>query len=176
MKRFIAALTLVLILALLAVPAQAKAPRNGKYIDASGNIFIMKNGRPRTGHFKYKGKWYYGHKTNDGPYVKGSCTAGEMRVERGNKWYAYNLDGTMIRKDQYVHRGRRRILQLDIRIRNHTVRYVYGTARGSIGSRYSTREGRMQFLDDDGEWRTYEGMPYYPPYVDDRGLRTVLGG
>ena len=91
-----------------------------------------------------------------------------MRVERGNKWYAYGLDGAMIRKDQYVHRGRRRILQLDIRSRNHTVRYVYGTARGSIGSRYSTREGRMQYMDDDGEWRTYEGMPYYPPYVDDQ--------
>ena len=168
MKRFTVALTLVLILALLAVPAQAKAPRNGKYIDKYGNIFIMKDGKPRTGHFRYKGKWYYGHKTDDGPYWKGSCTAGEMRVERGNKWYAYGLDGAMIRKDQYVHRGRKRILQLDIRSRNHTVRYVYGTARGSIGSRYSTREGRMQFLDDDGEWRTYEGMPYYPPYVDDQ--------
>lgn len=167
-KSRIVILVLAIMLICSAMVVEAKPPRNGKYIDRYGNIYIYKNGKPRTGHFRYKGKWYYGHKSGNGPYWKGSCTAGEMRVERGNKWYAYNLDGSMIRKDTYVHRGRRRIKQLDIRSKDHTVRYVYGTARGSIGSRYSTSEGRMQYLDDNGRWRSYESMPYYPPYVDNQ--------
>ena len=164
MKRAIA--ILLILVALLAIPAEAKAPRNGKYYDAQGHIFIMRHGKPRTGHFKYKGKWYYGHKTSTKKYPKGSCTAGDMRVERGNKWYAYHYDGTMFRYDRYVRKGRDVILQLDIRSRDHTVRYIYGTSMRTRGHRYSTKLCRMQYLDERDVWRTYEGMPYYPDFVD----------
>lgn len=174
-KKRVAVALVILILAMLAammtisVSAKTRIPRNGKYIDAAGHIYIMRHGKPRLGHFRYKGRLYYGHRTSSATYPKGSCTAGDMRIEKGNRWYAYGTDGAMIRKDMYVKKGRtKRILQLDIRSRDHTVRYVYGTARGSIGSRYSTAEGRMQYQDDKGKWRSYEGMPYYPPYVDDQ--------
>lgn len=166
LKMLLIVAVVVIIAAMSASPADAKKVKDGKRV-VNGYVYIFKHGKPRTGHFRYKGKWYYGHKTGSATYPKGSCTAGDMRVEKGNKWYAYGTDGAMIRKDQYVRKGRtRKILQLDIRSKDHTVRYVYGTARGSIGSRYSTKEWRMQYLDDDGEWKTYEGMPYYPPYVD----------
>lgn len=168
-KKFALMLILALIICTMPVIAKTKIPRNGKYIDKYGHIYIMRNGKPRTGHFKYHGKWYYGHKTSSPDYPKGSCTAGDMRVENGNKWYAYGTDGAMIRKDVYVKKGRtKRILQLDIRHRNHTVRYVYGTSRGSIGSRYSTKSGRMEYQDANGKWHAYVGMPYYPPYVDNQ--------
>lgn len=160
-------LTIMLILALIicTMPVMAK-PRNGRYIDKAGHVYIMKNGKPRTGYFKYKGKWYYGHKTGTNVYPKGSVTAGDMRIKNG-KWYAYGVDGARITKDVYVRKGRtKKILQLDIRHRNGTVRYIYGTARGNLGSRYSTKLGRMQYMDDKGKWHDVEGMPFYPGYVD----------
>ena len=148
--------------------AEAKAPRDGKHV-IDGYVYIFKDGKPRTGHFKYHGKWYYGHKTESPTYPKGSCTANDMRVEKGNKWYAYGADGAMVTKDRYAKMDYlEKILELDVRKRDHTVRYVYGIELGSIGSRYSTEEMRMQFLDCDGKWYTYEGMQYYPPYVDDQ--------
>ena len=161
-------LTILLIIAIIcatAVTAEAKIPRNGRYIDKHGYIYIMKHGKPRTGYFKYHGKWYYGHKTGTKVYPKGSVTAGDMRIKNG-KWYAYGTNGARITKDVYVRKGRtKKILQLDIRHRDHTVRYIYGTARGNLGSRYSTKLGRMQYYEN-GEWHDVEGMPFYPGYVD----------
>lgn len=159
-------MTLALIVALIicTMPVMAKVPRNGKYIDAQGHIYIMRHGKPRTGYFTYHGKKYYGHKTGTKVYPKGSVTAGDMRIKNG-KWYAYGVDGARINKDLYVRKGRKKILQLDIRHRDHTVRYIYGTARGNLGSRYSTRLGRMQYYED-GSWHDVEGMPFYPGYVD----------
>lgn len=160
-------MTLALIVALIicTMPVMAKVPRNGKYIDAQGHIYIMRHGKPRTGYFTYHGKKYYGHKTGSLVYPKGSVTAGDMRIRNG-KWYAYGVDGARINKDLYVRKGRKKILQLDIRHRDHTVRYIYGTARGNLGSRYSTKLGRMQYMDDKGKWHDVEGMPFYPGYVD----------
>ena len=153
----------VLTVCLAFVTAEAKTPRNGKVI-RNGYVYIYKNGRPRTGYFTYHGKKYYGHKTGSLVYPKGSCTAGDMRIKNG-RWYAFGLDGARISKDVYVRKGNKKILQLDIRHRDHTVRYIYGTARGSLGSRYSTKLGRMQYYAA-GEWHDVEGMPFYPGYVD----------
>ena len=168
MKRKITLVFMILMLITIVVPTYAKSniPENGKYSDAQGHIYIMKNGKPRTGHFKYKGKWYYGHKTSTKKYPKGSCTAGEMRIEKGDKWYAYKYDGTMYTKDVYVRKGRfKKYLSVDIRSRNHTVRYVYNTTRKGLGYRYSTKEKRMQYWKN-GKWKTIEGMQFIPDYVD----------
>ena len=163
-KKMMMMAVIIMLLAAVAVPVSAKTVKNGKVVK-NGYIYILKNGKPRTGYFRYKGKSYYGHKTGTKIYPKGSCTAGDMRIRSG-KWYAYGLDGAKIKKDLYVRKGHKKILQLDIRHRDHTVRYVYGTARGNLGSRYSTRLGRMQYIDDKGEWHDVEGMPFYPGYVD----------
>lgn len=164
MKKKRMMIMLILAMMICTMPAMAKIPRNGKYIDARGHIYIMRHGKPRTGYFTYKGKKYYGHKTGTLIYPKGSVTAGDMRIRHG-KWYAYGIDGARINKDLYVRKGRKRILQIDIRNRDHTVRYIYGTARGNLGSRYSTKLGRMQYYED-GSWHDVEGMPFYPGYVD----------
>lgn len=166
MKRMIILFAVMTLLttAVFGISAEAKARRkDGKYV-IGGYVYIYKNGRPRTGYFHYKGKSYYGHKTGTNVYPKGSCTAGDMRIRNG-KWYAYGTDGAKIKKDLYVRKGSKKILQLDIRHRDHTVRYVYGTARGNLGSRYSTKLGRMQYYEA-GEWHDVEGMPFYPGYVD----------
>ncbi len=164
MKRAIAMFVCVLC---LAMTVQAKAPANGKYMDKEGHIFIMKNGKPQKGYFKYRGKWYYGHGHASKKYPRGSVTTGELRITSTGRWYAFASDGTMITKDTFVRKGRtRRLPVLDIRSRDHTVRYIYGTTRFTIGHRYSTAEMRMQEMDDNGKWRTVEGMPFVPEYVD----------
>lgn len=164
-KLVIAALCIIMVVATFAVSTSAKssAPRNGKYIDRQGHMYIMKHGKPRTGYFKYHGKYYYGHKTSSKKYPKGSVTVGQFRIKSGNRWYAYNSNGAMIRKDTYVRKGRiKKILKVDIRSRNHTVRYVYGTSRYTIGTRYSTALQRREWMDENGKWHTYEGMPFVP--------------
>jgi hypothetical protein len=158
-------LVLAIMLICSAMVVEAKLPRNGKYIDKAGNVYIMSHGKPKTGYFTYKGKHYYGHKTATKKYPKGSLTVGEMRIRDG-KWYAYGTDGARIEKDQYVRKGRQRIMQLDIKSRNHSVRYIYGTARTTLGTRYSTRLKRTQHMDDKGKWHDVEGMQYIPYYVD----------
>lgn len=167
MKKMTAALIVLIMLAGMLVTAEAKAPRDGKYIDKEGHIFIMKNGKPRTGYFSYKGKWYYGHGHNSRKYPRGSVTTGELRITSTGRWYAFASDGTMVTKDTFMRKGRtRRLPVLDIRSRNHTVRYIYGATRFTIGHRYSTAEMRMQEMDEKGRWRTVEGMPFVPEYVD----------
>ena len=140
-------------------------PRNGKYIDAHGYIYIMKNGKPRTGYFKYKGNWYYGHRIK-GRYPKGSVTQGEIRRKDSHCWYAYGDDGKRINYDWYAKKGKKRILELDIRRKDHTVRAIYGVSRCTLGTRYNTKDMRMQYCDENGKWRFIEGMPFLPEYVD----------
>lgn len=167
MKKKTMLLMMVLLIVLCAVPVAASAPRNGRYTDRAGHIFIYKNGRPRTGYFKWRGSWYYGHKTGSAEYPRGSVAVGQMRIKSPGRWYAYDEQGRRISRDQYVRKGRtRKILQLDIRSRNRTVRYIYGTSRHTIGTRYSTALMRMQWQDDRGRWHTYEGMQWVPEYVD----------
>ena len=142
------------------VEAKKTTPRNGWYTDYSGTYYY-RNGKPKTGYFKVHGKTYYGHKTNSVRYPKGSITKGQMRIRNG-KWYAFRTDGARYDKDAYVNDGRRKIPEIDIRSRDHTVRYVYETARTRLGYRYSTREKRLQQIDDNGKWRTVEGMQFIP--------------
>ena len=140
------------------------AKKNGIVTDSAGHIYIYKNGKVRTGYFKYKGKTYYGHKTSTKKYPRGSVTCGEMRIKNG-KWYAFSYKGARYDKDTY-HNGR---LQLDIRSRNHTVRYVYMTARTQLGKRYSTKHKRWQEIGDDGKWHDMPGMQVIPyGWVDDQ--------
>lgn len=160
-------MTLMLVLALIicTMPVMAKVPKNGRYIDKHGFIYIMRNGKPRTGYFRYHGKWYYGHKTA-GRYPKGAVTQGEIRRKDASHWYAYDDSGKRIDKDWYARKGKKRILELDIRSRNKTVRYIYGVSRCTTGTRYSTTEMRMQEAIGSGRWRTMEGMQFLPEYVD----------
>lgn len=162
-KLVIAALCMMMVVAFFATSVSAK-PKNGRWTDPkTGHVYIMKNGKPRTGYFKYHGKYYYGHKTSSRAYPKGSVTQGQFRIKSPGKWLAYDVGGAQIRKDTYVRKGRtRKIPELDIRSKNKTVRYIYGTARHTIGTRYSTALMRMQWMDDKGKWHTYEGMQYIP--------------
>ena len=157
MKHITAATLICLItVALTVTTAEAKVPRNGRYTDAAGHIYIMSHGKPKTGYFRYHGAWYYGHKTSTAKYPRGSVTTGEMRIRSDNRWFAYGSDGKRINKDQYVRKSRtRKILQLDIRSRDHSVRYVYQTATTRRGYRYNTQRKRWQQMDDSGKWVDY---------------------
>lgn len=166
MKRTTATLICLIIILMLGTAIEAKTARIERRTDAHGHIYILKNGKPRTGYFYYHGKLYYGHRTGSKKYPKGSCTAGDMRIRNG-KWYAFDVYGRRIERDQYRIKGRnRKILVLDIRHKNKTVRYIYGTTRRTLGTRYSTAEMRMQEEVTFGKWRTIEGMPFLPDYVD----------
>ena len=156
-------LTIAFLSIFFCIMAEAKTPRNGKYVDTQGHIYIMSHGKPKTGYFKWHGKWYYGHWTSSKQYPKGSVTVGQFRIKSPGKWYAYGQDGAMIRHDTYVRKGRtQKIKELDIRSRNKTVRYIYGTSRTRLGTRYSTSLMRMQYMDENGKWKTEEGMQYIP--------------
>lgn len=139
----------------------AKTSKKTGWVTKSGNTYYYKNGKPKTGYFKVKGKTYYGHKTSSAKYPKGSVTKGQMRIKNG-KWYAFGTDGARYDKDKYVRKGRKKYIELDIRSRNNSVRYVYSTARTQLGRRYSTARKRYQVLGEDDEWHTVEGMQFIP--------------
>jgi hypothetical protein len=125
---------LMLILALLicTLPVMAKVPRNGKHIDREGNVFIMRHGKPRTGWFRYHGKWYYGHRTNSRLYPKGSCTAGEFRF-KGRKLYYFNNDGTKLtHSTEFIALNRH----------STSVKYI----RSGRMTRYNVKRRRYQWL------------------------------
>lgn len=160
-KLVIAALCMMMVVAFFATSVSAK-PKNGRWTDPkTGYVYIMKNGKPRTGYFTYHGKHYYGHKTNSKKYPKGSVTRGQFRIRSGNKWYAYSVRGTRYEKDHYIRWGRFKI-RPDLKIRkDHTVKYVYCITSTSY-MRYSTKELRMQEETTFGKWRTIEGMQFIP--------------
>lgn len=171
MKRIIA---IILALVLLTTPVTAQVcdltkaktemtAKTGIFVE-KGQYYLYKNGRKQFGHIKYKGNYYYAHKTGSKAYPKGSLTKGQFRIEKGNRWFAYSIDhGKMYVKNHYVRKGRfRRVLDLEIR-KDHTVKYVYNnasTVRGSI--RYSTAERRLQRDEGFGDWHTVEGMQFIP--------------
>ena len=160
-KLVIAALCMMIVVAFFATSVSAK-PKNGRWTDPkTGYVYIMKNGKPRTGYFKYHGKHYYGHKTSSRKYPKGSVTRGQFRIRSGNRWYAYSVRGTRYEKDHYIRWGRFKI-RPDLKIRkDHTVKYVYCITSTSY-MRYSTKELRMQEEALSGGWRTIEGMQFIP--------------
>ncbi|MBR2259634.1 MAG: hypothetical protein IJ899_20325 [Blautia sp.] len=145
---------------------QAKTEMTAKtgIYEYKGHWYLYKNGRKQYGHIKYKGNYYYAHRTSSRKYPRGSLTKGQFRIESGNRWFAYSIDhGKMYVKNHYVRKGRfKRYLDLAIR-KDRTVAYVYdnsSTVRGAI--RYSTRERRLQRDLSFGQWKTIEGMQFIP--------------
>ena len=171
MKRIMA---IILALVLLTTPVTAQTcdlrhaktemtAKTGIY-EKGGHWYLYIGGKMQFGHIKYKGNYYYAHRTSSRKYPRGSLTKGQFRIEKGNKWFAYSIDhGKMYTKNHYIRKGRfKRYLDLAIR-KDRTVAYVYdnsSTVRGAI--RYSTRERRLQRDLSFGQWRTIEGMQFIP--------------
>ena len=131
-KRLSIALLIILILC-MGIPASARTPRNGRYIDRTGHIYIMRNGKPRTGWFKYHGKTYYGHKTSSPSYPKGSVTTDAFRI-RNNKIYYFKHNGQkMTHSSKYI----------ELRRGGTSVKYIY---YGDTGARwrYNAKVHRYQ--------------------------------
>ena len=151
-KLIITALCVIMIVSTFAVSTFAKSsvPRNGRYIDSQGYIYIMKHGKPRTGWFKYHGKVYYGHKTKSACYPKGSVAQNTFRVKH-NRMYYFNDKGEKITKStRYI----------GLRKGRTSVHYVY--MPGSRWERYNAKHRRFQYLDRrTGKWRDI-GMQCYP--------------
>lgn len=148
-KKLIILITFLVILT--AIPVSAKVPRNGKYTDAQGHIYIMKHGKPRTGWFKYHGKWYYGHKTSSPSYPKGSVTTDAFRI-RGSRIYYFQHNGKkMEHSSRYIY----------LRRGGTSVKYIY---YGDTGARwrYNARAHRYQYLHPrTGKWEDL-GMQCWP--------------
>ena len=171
MKRIVA---IILALVLLTTPVtaqvcdltKAKHTMTAKtgIFEYKGHWYLYIGGKMQLGHIRYKGNYYYAHRTSSKRYPKGSLTKGQFRIEKGNRWFAYSIDhGKMYTKNHYICKGRfKRFLDLAIR-KDRTVAYVYdnsSTVRGAI--RYSTRERRLQRDLSFGQWRTIEGMQFIP--------------
>ena len=136
-------------------------------VERDGHYYIYKRGRMLTGKVKYKGHWYYCHRTASKDYPYGSMTRGMMRIESGNRWYAYKWDGTMYTSNVYHRKGPvRRILEVEIDRKTHCVKYVYGISVRTRGWRYSTAELRWQREVAFGKYRTVESMQSIPDWVD----------
>lgn len=151
-KLVITALCVIMVVSTFAVSTFAKSsvPRNGRYIDSQGYIYIMKHGKPRTGWFKYHGKVYYGHKTKSACYPKGSVAQNTFRVKH-NRMYYFNDKGEKITKStRYI----------GLRKGRTSVHYVY--MPGSRWERYNAKHRRFQYLDRrTGKWRDI-GMQCWP--------------
>lgn len=174
MKRTVA--ILMILVCILITPAtinaqtcdlnQAKTEMTAKtgIFEYKGHWYLYIGGKMQLGHIRYKGGYYYAHRTGSKKYPRGSLTKGQFRIERGNRWYAYSINkGKMYTRNTYIRKGRfKRSLDLAIR-KDRTVAYVYdnsSTVRGAI--RYSTAERRLQRDLSFGEWRTVEGMQFVP--------------
>ena len=144
----------------------AQKPLEG-IVEHKGHYYIYKRGRMLTGKVKYRGKWYYCHKTASKDYPYGSMVRGMMRIEPGNKWYAYCWDGHMYTSNVYYRKGRfKKILGVEINRKTHCVKYVYQTAAINRGWRYSTAELRWQREIMYGRYKTVESMQTIPDWVD----------
>ena len=122
-----------------------------KHTTCNGDTYIIKKGKVQTGWVKYNGSTYYCHKTSSLQYPKGSVYKGGYKILHG-KWYCFDSKGRLITKDTR---------SLDIRSKDHTVRYIYGTSMTSRGTRYSTRRKRYQEMDEKGKWHDV-GMQVIP--------------
>lgn len=131
--------------------AKGVEPINEKYTTANGDIFIVKNGKLRSGWVNFKGATYYCHKTESLEYPKYSVYAGGYKIIHG-KWYCFDSLGRLVKKDTR---------SLDIRSKDHSVRYIYGTSMKSRGLRYSTSARRYQEMDEKGKWHDV-GMEIVP--------------
>ncbi len=149
-KLVIAALCIIMIVSIFGVSTFAKSsvPRNGRYIDGQGCVYIMKHGKPRTGWFKYHGKTYYGHKTESACYPKGSVSQNTFRVKHG-RMYFFNNKGEKITRDiDYV------------KLRHHRTSVHYVLIPGTPWMRYNAKHKRYQYLRG-SKWCDV-GMQCYP--------------
>lgn len=150
-----AALLLALAVILLigsTTTAQAKKtpPRNGKYVDAAGNIYIYRHGKPRTGWFTYKGRRYYGHKSKSRMYPVGAVARNTFREKNGKLYYFGDDGGKQTHDSRYI----------TINKKGTSVHYIY--APGIIRRyRYNVNHKRYQYLNDAGRWEDV-GMQCWP--------------
>lgn len=109
--------------------------------DGSGNLYIVKNGKIRTGLVHCRGRIYYAHKTRSRKYPTASLVKNEYKVIRGS-WYYFGSDGSAQRRDSHY---------IDVRSRDCTVRYIYtpGTGRRQ---RFNTSSWRYE-RKINGRWR-----------------------
>lgn len=131
--------------------AYAKGPDqiNEQHMTANGDRFIVKDGKLRSGWVKFRGRTYYCHKTESLDYPKYSMYSGGFKI-LGGKWYCFDNAGRLITKDTTT---------LDIRSKDHTIRYVY--IPGNYRLRYSTAHRRYQEMDAAGKWHD-AGMEIIP--------------
>ena len=147
-KILICTLLCTMILAIPAFAKRSKVPRNGKYIDPTGHIYIMKHGKPRTGYFTFPGKTYYGHKTSSSSYPKGSCTADALIIRHGKMYYFKSNGQKQTKSSRYITLNR------------HSTSVKYLTA-GRM-SRYNANRHCYQWLNpNSGRWED-TGMLCYP--------------
>lgn len=145
---------LLLLMLILTMPVSAKGI-TGRAKDPAGNLYIVKDGEIQTGHFRYHGKWYYGHATNSGNPI-GSLTADAFRVDPMNRWTYYQKNGAALRKNTHY-------IKLNSK---GNVKYIYvpGTRQKQ---RYNTKLHRYQ-MKRKGRWEDV-GMQCYPwGQVDDQ--------
>lgn len=140
---------LILIVAILlimatfaAVLAEAKTPRNGKRMDAQGNIYIYKHGKLKTGWFTYHGKRYYGHKTKSACYPVGSVTQQGFRLKNGKMYYFGRGGAKLTHNDRYIGLNRH----------STSVHYIYAPGMGGRRYRYNANRRRYQYLTNSGRW------------------------
>lgn len=158
----IMALLIIIFVPAMCTPAIAKGKTG--IVKSGGHLYFYKNGKKQTGWIRYKNNTYYAHKTGSKKYPKGSLTRKQFRIRGNNKWYGFDQNGRMYKKDYYRVTGPyRKTLVLKIR-KNHTVQYIY---TGKRGYRYSTAELRYQYARVGKNYRTVEGMQCIPPgWVD----------
>jgi len=147
-KLVIAALCMMMVVAFFATSVSAK-PKNGRWTDPkTGHVYIMKNGKPRTGYFKYHGKTYYGHKTSSSSYPKGSCTTDALRIRHGKMYYFKSNGQKQTKSSRYI------------KLNHHSTSVKYLTA-GRM-SRYNANRRCYQWLNpNSGRWED-TGMACYP--------------
>lgn len=141
----------ILLVTAVAITAEAKTPRNGKYADKAGHIYILRHGKPRTGWFRYHGKLYYGHKTSSTSYPKGSVTTDAFRIRNGRLYYMQHDGRKMTHSSEFI----------KLRKGGTSVRYIYFADEGSRW-RYNARLHRYQSKDPGtGRWEDV-GMQCWP--------------
>lgn len=135
------------------IMAEAKSttpPKNGRYEDAQGNLYIYRHGKPRTGWFSYKGKRYYGYKSNSRMHPKGSVARDVYRVKNNKLYYFGHSGAKQTRDSRYITLNRH----------STSVHYIY--APGMIRRyRYNVNHKRYQYLNDAGRWEDV-GMQCWP--------------
>lgn len=117
---------------------------------SSGEMYIVINGKVRTGWIRFRGKTYYAHTTASQMYLKGELCRNTYRVRKG-KMYYFGDDGAMVTKEmKYVSFNK-----------DGSVKEIYPSGRMIRRYRYNANRRRYQWLNDSGKW-TDVGMQCWP--------------